>query len=316
MKLILIKSICFLAIIVAISLVLGPSGVLIDHDIITSIRLPRLLTALSCGAATGVAGGLSQSMFKNSLATPSVMGTESGAASALALAVLLFGSEQLGTPFFWALLGAFFATSISMALARIDERYPVSALLIGGFAVNAFMSSITAICVTILMERGDGLSLYHWLLGSFSARTWTHVSISALGLIIFAAVAFRSSRQLDLLSTGTQSALSMGIHVPRLRMIMIALIGGLTATSITCGGALPFVGLIAPHLARQKGITHNRQLIVMAGMHGALITAIADLLARTVRAPIDTDVGLITAFVGAPYFLRMLWKQIKARKES
>jgi iron complex transport system permease protein len=137
--------------------------------------------------------------------------------------------------------------------------------------------------------------------------------MAASGLFIFGGIAFYFARSLDLMALGAKSAGSLGINVRRLRVIVILLVAGLTSSSLAVGGALPFIGLIAPHMARQKVSPHIRGLLVTSAIYGAIMTVTADLIARTVRAPVDTDVGIITAIVGSPYFLWVLWRQTRQK---
>jgi iron complex transport system permease protein len=245
-------------------------------------------------------------MFRNALATPSVIGTEAGAAFALALFVLCGGPLTGGHPFLATITGATLVTAISLMLTRFDRSPSMTKLLLGGFAINAMLAAGTSLCVSVLMERGDGLTLYHWLLGSFTARTWDHAATAAAGLFLFGFVALMMSPIMDVMALGSTGARAVGVRAERARALMVLLIAALSGSSIACGGALPFIGLMAPHMARLLGPPHFRRLAPLAAVLGAALTVSADLCARTLRAPIDMDVGIMTTILGAPYFIWLL----------
>ena len=207
-------------------------------------------------------------------------------------------------------------TSMSLWLARGDATPSMTKLLLGGFAINAMLAAGTSICISILMEQGDGLSLYHWLLGSFAARTWTHVATAAAGILMFGLAALMFGPAIDVMALGSTGARAVGVRVDRSRTIMVALIAALSATSISCGGALPFVGLIAPHMARLLGPPHFRRLAPVAAIMGGTLTVAADLCARTVRAPVDMDVGIITTLLGAPYFIWLMSRSERTQEAT
>ena len=312
----IIVAIFCLASVTIISLVTGPTGISPDWDMIISIRSPRVLTAMLTGAATALAGCISQSMFRNALATPSVIGTEAGATFALALGVLIGGGVSPVSPFATTITGAAIVTSLSLMLARADASPSMTKLLLGGFAINAMLAAGTSICVSILMERGDGLNLFYFILGSFTARNWSHVTTAAGGLIIFTVPAIMLGPAIDVMALGSVGARAVGVRVDRARTMMVLLISALSATSISCGGALPFVGLIAPHMARLLGPPHFRRMAPLAAIIGGTLTVAADLCARTVRAPIDMDVGIITTILGAPYFIWLLSRSGRSQETS
>ena len=301
--------------VLALALVFGSTGFDLTPDIIFSIRAPRVFTALFAGAATGVAGALSQSLFRNALATPSITGTESGAAFALALATLINyqinPESSLLHPFIFTFLGAGGATAIAMTFARatMDGRGGLGRLLLGGFALNALLAAGTAFCISILMENGDGMSLYHWLMGSFSARTWPQAWTMAVGFIVCTLSAMKMAPLIDALSLGDDSAKSIGINIAKSRTNILVLIAILSGLSLSVGGALPFIGLIAPHFARLTTRPHLKTLIPLSAIIGAILTVSADIVARTARAPVDMDVGILTTIIGAPYFLWLIYRE-------
>ena len=312
----LLKFLILLFLLGVVSAVIGPTGFNLDMDLLSSIRLPRIVTAVFAGAATAAAGTLSQSLFRNSLATPSIIGTEAGAAFALALAMLISSQNgsnlEFGNPILYTSLGAAVATLMSLSVMHYRQESlgssgdTIGRLLLGGFALNAMFAAGSAFCLSILMENGTGMSLYHWLMGSFSARTWDHAFGIMASYLICLAVALRLSPALDALSLGDEAAQAIGINVSKMRWQVLLVTSVLVGSSIACGGALPFVGLIAPHFARRISRPHMKTLLPLASIIGAILAVSADVLARTIRAPIDMDVGLLTTLIGAPYFVWLL----------
>lgn len=299
----------------AVAISWGSSGFNPDGDILWSIRLPRVVTALFCGASVAIAGALSQAMFRNALASPSITGTESGAAFALAFATLIATTAPNGGslehPYIYTSIGAGLATLIAMSFMRLSMsgQGGLGYLLLGGFALNALLAAGTALCVGILMEQGSGMTLYHWLMGSFSARTWSDAVVISLGATVFGFISWLHAPALDALSMGDDGARSIGIRIQKVRTRQVLLISLLVGLSLSVGGALPFIGLIAPHFARLIIGPHLKKLIPLSAIIGASLTVTADLIARIARAPVDMDVGILTTIIGAPYFLWLLWRR-------
>lgn len=277
-------------------------------DLLLNLRAPRILTALGAGAAVAVAGVLSQALFRNALATPSIIGTEAGACFGLAVSAITFGlyaGQDL--VMVSTILGAAVATVMTLGLSSGEQS--MTRLLLGGFALNAFLAALTAMITSWLMESGQGLGVYHWLLGSFSARTWPQAIIMAMTLVVTTFAALQIAMRLDLLALGDDGAKSSGIRVGTLRKITFILMAILVGTSVSVGGALPFVGLVVPHFIRLQTGPQIRPLILNSALGGASLVVLADLIARTFRAPVETDVGLLTTLIGAPYFLWLLKRE-------
>ena len=279
-----------------------------DWDILTTVRLPRVMTALGAGAAVSIAGVLSQALFRNALAAPSILGTEAGAGFGLAVCVAFFGVHaDQNLVMVSAFLGAAVATSMVLKLA--SGQQPIARLLLGGFALNALLSAGTAIITSWLLESGQGIAIYHWMLGSFSSRTWNQAAMILAAVVIIGVAALKLAGRLDLLALGEDGAATSGIRISALRKTTFLLIAALIGTSMTVGGALPFVGLIVPHFMRIQTGPNIKALILNSGIAGAALVVIADLAARNLRAPVEMDVGLLTTLIGAPYFLWLLKRE-------
>lgn len=277
-------------------------------DILASVRLPRIVTAAGAGAAVSIAGVLSQALFRNALAAPSILGTEAGAGFGLALCLAALGTQaDQNLVMVSTFLGAGVATSLVLKLA--SGQQPMARLLLGGFALNALFSAGTAMITSWLMESGQGITIYHWLLGSFSSRNWNQATVLAIAVLTMGLAALRLAAKLDLLALGEDGAATSGIRVATLRTTTFLLIAVLVGTSMSVGGALPFVGLIVPHFVRIQSGPHIKSLIANSAIAGAALVVLSDLLARTLRAPIEMDVGLLTTLIGAPYFLWLLKRE-------
>ena len=189
-------------------------------------------------------------------------------------------------------------------------RYFLLSILI---LTASLLAAGTSSCVSILMERGDGMSLYHWLMGSFSARTWDQAGSVAIAFVLCVLMAWRLIPSLDALSLGDDAARSIGLSVNKVRTRVLLLIAVLIGSSLSFGGALPFVGLIAPHFARMLTKPHLKVALPFAAIIGAILAVTADLAARTLRAPVDMDVGILTTMIGAPYFIWLLTAESRVK---
>lgn len=279
--------------------------------ILGEIRIPRIIAAGLCGAALAVAGCISQALFRNPLASPSITGTESGAALA---AVIMFYSGTAFSSLYAlpaaAMTGAALSTLVVFFLAKSKSWQNIETLLLAGFALNTLFGAGTSLVISLALEdHQKSAAMMHWLLGGFQARGWEHV---AIGLIILTAGVVWSwilAPKLDVLALGEEHAATLGIKTRQLRTQSILAIGILAGGAVAVAGAIPFIGLIVPHVTRLLTGPHNRRLIVFSLLNGASLVMIADALARSLRSPSEMEVGIITALIGAPYFLWLLLKR-------
>jgi iron complex transport system permease protein len=281
------------------------------HTILFKIRLPRVLVAALCGGAMAGAGVACQGLFRNALASPSVLGTESGASLA---AVLLF---YLGPQVFHiyamplaAGTGALITTILVLHMARTARGAPLEVLLLIGLAISTLFSAVVSLVISLSLEDYQKAgAIMHWLLGGFSAKGWEHVGLAAIPLAIGFALLLSLAPRLDVLSLGEDVAKSLSLDVHKTRRLTIATVSILVGSAIATAGALPFVGLVVPHLTRQIVGPSHKRLAIVAVINGMTLTILADLIARTVRAPAEIEVGIVTALIGAPFFLKQLAKR-------
>jgi iron complex transport system permease protein len=281
--------------------------------VLWEIRIPRVLLAVLVGAALGTAGALMQGVFRNPLAEPGIVGVSSGAAVGAVLAIVLgltaFGPAVLVGAAFLFGLGT---TLVVYALSRHDGRAEVVTLVLTGIAVNAFAGAVIGL-MTFFSTDDQLRAITFWSLGSLATATWTSVLIAAPCTIAGVLVAPRFARRLDLLAAGESSAGHLGVDVERTRVVVVVVVALLTAGAVAVAGILTFVGLVVPHLVRMILGPAHRGVILGSAALGALGLLIADLIARTIAAPAEVPLGVLTALVGSPMFFYLL-RRTRARQ--
>jgi len=276
--------------------------------ILREIRLPRLAAAAFAGAVMAGAGVLAQGYFRNPLASPGVLGLESAAALGAALAFYAGGAAlPTGVVPAAALAGVFLATLLILSIASRIRHWSVETLLIGGFALTAILSALTTLVVTLVLEEHQRASaILQWLMGSFSGKGFAEI-LPALPLALVGIfLALRLTTRLDVLALGEDIAATSGVAMETLRRSLIIAIALLVAAAVTVAGALPFVSLIVPLAVRLQSGPQHRPLFVHSMLFGAALVMLADTAARTIRAPAEVEVGLVTALIGAPIFLALV----------
>jgi len=288
------------------------------ETILATVRLPRVLVVACSGGALAVAGVVSQGLFRNELASPSVLGTEAGGSCAAALVFYLGSMAQ-----HWLVVPVAAATGAlltTMCLLRITDKsdsissgagnQDLARLLLVGLALSATAGAITSLVVSLALEDYlKASAMLHWLFGGFIGKGWEHVEMILPLFILGTAIAWTLAPKLDVLALGADVATSLGVEQRRLRRKAIVAIALLVGGSVAVAGAVPFVGLIVPHATRALIGPKHRALLMMSLVNGMTLLLIADLIARTVRAPREMEVGVLTALIGAPFFLWLLLKQ-------
>ncbi len=287
----------------------------IHHFIIWHIRLPRVLAAALVGAALALAGAQMQGLLHNPLAAPGIIGVSSGAALG---AVLLIASGWAAYSV-WMLpvgsfIGAFLALLSVLLLARGDEHAlhhsPMLTLLLTGIALNALFSALTSLLISLSWaEHEVTREMVFWLMGGLDNRTWTHVALLLPGVCFGFGLAFYDRRELDLLLSGEENAAALGVAVPLVRYRLLSGIALLTASAVAVAGVVGFVGLIVPHLARLLIGPQHRYLLPASALLGALLLVAVDLLARQISPDGSLRLGILTALLGAPFFLYLLLRK-------
>jgi iron complex transport system permease protein len=272
--------------------------------ILFDIRLPRILLAGSVGASLAAAGAGYQSLLRNPLAEPYLLGVSNGAAVGTMLALLFFGSHEWSRPVL-AFAGALCATVLVYRLARGRAGATPEKLILAGVIVTTFLSS-AIVFVTTLMDATRIRSFTFWLLGDLSGTTKSLLAVGIIvavgGTIVLAAHA----RSLNLLMLGERDAFDLGVEVERVRMTIFVTASLLVGASVASSGSVGYVGLVVPHLVRLSLGSDNRIAIPSAALSGALFVIVSDTVARTIIAPRELPVGAITAIIGAPLFIYLL----------
>lgn len=283
----------------------------INATIFWEIRLPRTLTAFLVGGCLAASGTIMQSILRNPLASSYTLGVSSGASLGAAI-VILFGSSMMGIAFFVTPVVAFVTglctVFLVMGLAEyFDKSLENQTIILVGMVVSLFANAILTLLTALLSNHLQ--QLIFWQMGSFSAKTWQHVAVIAPILVIGTFVFIRFSTELDLLTFGEEQALSSGVEVKRIKLLLIIFAALLTGISVSFCGTIGFVDLIAPHIARRMFGASHKIVIPMSILIGGSLMMIADLISRTVLAPRQLPVGAITALIGAPFFAFIYFKK-------
>ncbi len=288
-----------------------------DADLITAIRAPRTLGALLAGALLGLAGALAQGLFRNPLADPYLLGSAAGAGLGVVLVLAAggligreFGPAAASALLRLGLVGAAFVGALggmllTLALARGAGRPMV--LLLAGVVVGVLLTALADLVILLEPDALRGKQVF--LLGTTSFFGWGSVAWLGTALALVLPLAVPLSRVLDALVLGEASAASLGLPLPRLRLALLGLVALATGSAVAQAGLVAFVGLVAPHLVRRRVVVTHGPLLVLSAMAGGVLLLAADVAARTVIAPRELPVGLLTAVLGGVYLLALLRRQ-------
>ncbi len=287
-----------------------------DHLILWSIRLPRIALAAMVGGLLAVSGAVMQGLFRNPLADPALVGVSGGAALAAATTIVLsdkfLDATLFAIPFevlpVTALFGALTATALLYRLATREGRTSIAIFLLGGLAIAALTNAAIGLLVFLADDR-QLRDITFWMLGSLSGATWPKVA-AILPFFLATLLALPLiARGLDLLVLGEAEAFHAGIHVERLKRFSILLIAAAVGAAVSVSGVIGFVGIVVPHLLRLAIGPAHRMLLPASVIFGAALMVSADILSRTLAAPAELPIGIVTAVVGAPFFLMLLLRQ-------
>jgi iron complex transport system permease protein len=280
---------------------LHPTAATINHGIIWDVRLPRIAAALVCGASLAMAGALLQATFSNPIVDSALIGISGSAACGAALALLLAPATQLTqASVAGSLAGAGLA---AMILAR--TRHTGLRFTLYGIALGAASSALLAL-IGSDTHRSNGRSLVSWLFGSLALTTWRSVAVVAIGLIIGTLLLRGQHHMLDIGSWGADAARHLGIDMKHQRIRWLATVTLLVAPSVALFGAIGFIGLAVPHMARMLGAVNHRDLLPVSGIIGAGVLALADTVSRTIAGSMEIPLSITLALVGAPILFVVL----------
>ena len=274
--------------------------------ILFDIRLPRVLLGACVGASLAVAGAGLQSLLRNPLAEPYLLGVSNGAALGTMLAFVFFAQIEFARPVF-AVLGAGLATIAVYQMAKSRAGMNVERLVLSGVIVTTFLSSLIVL-LTSLLDAAKLRSFTFWLLGDLSQATSGGFYLTFVCVILGTIILSSQARALNLMMIGERDAFDFGVEVGRVRLIVFATASALVGVSVAASGSVGYVGLIVPHLIRLTIGSDNRLVIPFSAMAGAIFVVLADTIARVTIAPRELPVGAITALIGAPMFIYLLRK--------
>ena len=277
--------------------------------ILFDIRMPRVALMALTGAALATAGATYQGLFRNPLADPYLVGVASGAGLGATIAITTnLNANPLGISIITmaAFAGGIITVGIVVLAARVAKTTPVTTMLLAGIAIGSFATAATTL---LMLRRPDGLQrAFNWMLGAYLGGGWIPVKIMIPYMVLGCLLIFTNARALNVFQLGEEQAQQLGIHVERLKIILIAAATLMTASAVAFGGLIGFVGLIVPHALRILTGPDYRRLLPCCVLGGASFLVLSDLAARNIMAPRELPVGIITALTGTPFFIFLLRK--------
>jgi iron complex transport system permease protein len=279
--------------------------------IVWELRFPRALLAFMAGGALSVSGAVFQSILKNQLASPYILGVSAGASLGAALVVLtgftlpLLGGFTLpGAGFLAGLVTIFLVIGFS---SRLDGNFSGHTIILFGMVFSLFINALLTVLTALYRE--ELRNLLFWQLGSFALKGWSYAALMLPFLILGLLGLCRYTREMDILTFGEEEALSLGVDAPAARKKLLAASAVLTGGAVALSGAVGFVDLIAPHIARKLVGSNHKYVIPMSFISGGALLTVTDLAARTVVSPSELPVGAVTAIMGAPFFAWVYFKK-------
>ena len=290
-------------------LALGPAAIPLfsgdltplDEAVLWELRAPRVALGALVGGTLAIAGGAYQAVFRNPLADPYLLGAAAGAGLGATAAIVYGGSFPVPLA---AFAGATVAVGGAYMLGRAAGGRETATLILAGVAMAAFLTALQ----TLLLQRNsdDVRAVYTWLLGRLSAAGWSDVLLVLPYTVISAAVMIAHRRVLDVLRVGDEEAQALGVAVGRVRLLVVGAATLGTAAAVAVSGLIGFVGIVVPHAVRLLASSSYRAVLPLSVLFGAAFLVLADLAARTVVAPAELPIGVVTACVGAPFFVLVL----------
>ena len=284
-------------------------GEIWHSPIFWQLRLPRVIMSVLVGAILSVCGAAYQSVFRNPLTDPYVLGVSSGASLGAAVAILLGLEAWLWGVGGMALVAALLTVLLIYRIASIGNRMHTTTLLLTGVCLTLLISALISFLMVLNQEKMD--AIIFWTMGSFGSASWTDVAMLAPVAAVGIGVVLWHGRDLNLLLAGSEAARSMGVEVERVKRVLLLATTLMVAFAVSTCGVIGFVGLIVPHAVRLVAGPDNRKVVPYAMLCGALFVLVCDTLARYLLRPSELPVGSLTSMVGAPLFIYLLYKNKK-----
>jgi iron complex transport system permease protein len=284
----------------------GQSSGMVD-TLVIQVRLPRVLLAALVGASLAGAGAVYQALFRNPLADPYILGISSGAGLGAVIALTLTAQAtalRYGIVPAAAFVGALLTMLLVVRLASWRGRLDAISLLLAGVAVSYTLAAITSFLQVFAREQMA--AVVFWMMGGLGAASWPYFVMIAPMFIVGAALSLAYTRELNLMLLGDERAGHLGVNVGRFKLVALATASLLTAAAVAVAGLIGFVGLMVPHMVRLTLGPDHRLLLPASFLGGGIVLVLADLLARTIIAPVEIPVGIVTAIIGGPFFVWLL----------
>ncbi|MFY2823537.1 FecCD family ABC transporter permease [Ruegeria sp. MALMAid1280] len=285
-----------------------------DRVVLMDIRAPRVIMGCIVGAGLAVSGAVLQGLFRNPLADPGIVGVSAGASLGAASAIVLGGTFSFAVGFaIWlvpmaAFAGAWFTTILLYRVATRRGRTSVATMLLAGIALTALAMALTGILV-YMADDTQLRDFTFWSMGSLAGSSWSKVSIAGPLIVLPLLFSPLLAHGLNALSLGEAAAGHIGIRVQRLKACAVLVVAAATGASVAVSGGIGFVGIVVPHLLRLVSGPDHRYLLINSALLGAALLVLADMLSRVIISPSELPIGIVTAVIGAPFFLWILLRQ-------
>lgn len=290
-------------------------GTVMTESIIWEIRFPRVLLGALCGAGLAVCGVLMQTVTKNPIAEPYILGISSGA-SCGAVAVIVIGGMSsipligIGAISSGAFLGSLLSGVLVLTIGtQMGKTTSTTRLVLSGMAISTIFSALTNLLIYSAKNSNQAKSAFFWTVGSLGGAKWEVLLFPSVILFIVIATSIIMAKSLDILLLGDDSALVLGINIKLIKCIILILATLLISSLVSITGAIGFIGLIVPHIARTLVGSDHKKLIILSGLIGAIFLIVSDIIARSLFPPIEIPIGIITSLVGGPFFLYLISKK-------
>jgi iron complex transport system permease protein len=291
----------------AVTSAFSDSDSTMSQTVIMQVRLPRVLLAALVGACLATAGVLYQALFRNALADPYILGVSAGAGLGATTMLVLTATAtvwRVGAVPAGAFVGAMLAMLLVVRLATERDRVESASLLLAGIAVSYTLAALTSLLMVWFRESMQ--SVVFWLMGGLDGASWEYVAAVTVMFAVGFAVAAADMRGLNAMLLGDDRAGHLGVDVERFKIVVLAAGSLLVAAAVSVAGLIGFVGLMTPHIVRLIIGPDHRLLLPASALGGATLLVLADLVARTILAPVEIPVGIVTALAGGPFFLWLL----------
>jgi len=271
------------------------------------LRIPRVVMSVLAGASLALCGGVFQSIFRNPVCDPYILGISSGASMGAAVAFILGWDAVVFGVTLPALVTALLTLLVILGIARLKGKHNTNTLLLVGIALNFLISAL--ITLLIVVNQKEMHKIYFWTMGSLTHVSWLEIAWLLPIMAVCVGVLFYHSKALNIMQVGTEMAQTLGVNTQRTTYVVLVTSSVLIAVVVAFCGSIGFIGLIMPHVARILFGSDNRKLFTYSLFFGAFFLLIADTLARTIAAPAELPVGSITALAGAPYFIYLVLRR-------